>query len=72
MFPPAFAFASPSLELGVAKVKAGGGNPLVEPELSPLFSTYRFYRRAFWDEPYSEMFCDRLHTKALSQAVLKR
>jgi hypothetical protein len=36
-FPPAFAIASPSLELGEAMAKVGGNTPLVEPELSPLF-----------------------------------
>jgi hypothetical protein len=35
--PPAFAIASPSLELGEAMAKAGGSIPLAEPELSPLF-----------------------------------
>ena len=38
LFPPAFAIASPSLELGEAMAKVGGGIPLVEPELSPVFS----------------------------------
>ena len=35
-FPPAFAIASPSLELGEAMAKVGGSIPLVEPELSPV------------------------------------
>jgi hypothetical protein len=34
--PPAFAIASPSLELGGAMAKVGGSTPLVEPELSPV------------------------------------
>jgi hypothetical protein len=35
-FPPAFAIASPSLDLGEAMAKVGGRIPLVEPELSPV------------------------------------
>ena len=39
-FPPAFAIASPSLELGEAMAKVGGSIPLVEPELSPVPSFF--------------------------------
>ena len=35
-FPPAFAIASPSLDLGEAMAEVGGRIPLVEPELSPI------------------------------------
>jgi hypothetical protein len=34
--PPAFAIASPSLDLGDAMAKVGGSTPPVEPELSPV------------------------------------
>jgi hypothetical protein len=35
-FPPAFAIATPLLDLGEAMAKVGGRIPLVEPELSPI------------------------------------
>jgi hypothetical protein len=40
LLPPAFAIASPSLELGEAMAKVGGSIPLVEPELSPIPSFF--------------------------------